>query len=212
LQSHKYVILTTTALSVLAAILFLYLSTPQYTAAARILIEMREAWSVEYTPTPDNVFSDAMMAELENQIRALKSESVLRHVIASERLDSDPEFSQSGTSLMRWAFSGVLEPFGIAHGLGRTDPTVAALHALGRRIGVKRARQGSRQDYGVDLTVTTQDPGKSVRIVNALTQAYLEEQKSAAAEAARRPSDLVSTRLLELKERRPRGRGKAGAI
>src|SRR5204863_4015090 len=117
LHAHKYVILATTALFVLTAILFLHFSTPQYTAAARILFDVTGARGVESTLVPDNVFSDAVTAELESQIRAFKSDNVLRHVIVSERLDSDPEFSQSGTSLMRWVLTGMLEPFGMAHGM-----------------------------------------------------------------------------------------------
>src|SRR6202011_2776745 len=88
-------------------------------------------------------------------------------------------------------------PFGLAHAVARVDPTLAALYELQRRIRVKRAER----TYVVDVTVTTDDGERSVRIANALAQAYLAEQTAARAEASRRASESLSARLNELKQR-----------
>jgi polysaccharide biosynthesis transport protein len=141
--------------------------------------------------------SDVAVIQAESQVRVLTSDNVLRRVIASERLDIDPKFAK-GTAwpllALREAF---LKPFEISRATSKPDPTLAALYELQRRIRVKRAER----TYVVDVSVTTEDGEKSVRIANALTQAYLAEQAAARSEAARRVSESLSARLSELKTR-----------
>jgi uncharacterized protein involved in exopolysaccharide biosynthesis len=72
----------------------------------------------------------------------------------------------------------------------------AALNELKRRVKVKRAER----TYVVEVDVTSRDPQKAVRIANAVTQAYLEEQTKVRADAARQVSQSLSARLKELKD------------
>ncbi len=75
--------------------------------------------------------------------------------------------------------------------------SLAALNELKRRVGVKPAER----TFVVDVSVTSRDPRKAVRLANAVAQAYLAEQTDVRAAAARQVSQSLSARLKELKDR-----------
>jgi polysaccharide biosynthesis transport protein len=196
-RNHKRLIAATVLISLLAATVFMLVATPQYTAVTQILIDPSDLRAVENGLTSNNQLSDVAVILVESQVRVLTSDNVLRRVIASERLDTDPKFGKGPTSPLRTLVEAVIKPFGISRALGKIDPTLTALYELQQRIRVKRAER----TYVVDVSVTTEDGEKSVRIANALTQAYLAEQAAARSEAARRVSESLSARLSELKNR-----------
>ena len=196
-RAQKALIFATTIACVVAALLFFFLTTRQYTATTQILIDPSELRVVENGLTSSNQLSDAIVIQVESQVRVLRSDNVLRRVIASERLDMDLEFGGSNFSLVRAVLGWMLHSFGIADAVKENDPILVALYELQRRVNVKRADR----TYVVDLSVTTKDAHKSTRIANAIAQAYLQDQTAARSEAARRASDSLSARLSELKER-----------
>jgi succinoglycan biosynthesis transport protein ExoP len=194
---QKWLILAMTLLSLAAAGLFVAVTPPKYMAVTQILIDPTDLRVVDNGLTPSTQVSEVAVLQAESQVRVLTSDNVLRRVIASEKLDSDQKFVRPQESLLGKAITSLLSPFGLAHAITRTDPTLAALYQLRTYIRVKRAER----TYVVDVTVTTDDAEKSVRIANALARAYLAEQAAARSEAARRVSESLSARLSELKER-----------
>ena len=100
-------------------------------------------------------------------------------------------------SAFREALGAVLNSMGISLAAKNPDHALEALNELRRRLGVRRAER----TYVVDVSVATREAEKSVRIANAIAQAYLAEQAAASSEAARRVSDSISGRLTELKTR-----------
>jgi len=79
------------------------------------------------------------------------------------------------------------------------DPELKALRQLKRRIGVKRSDKAYWSIY-----VTTKQ-GKSVRVADAIAQAYLDDQTNARATASGRASDALtagSTRCVPACRRR----------
>ena len=178
----KATILWTTAISLLAAVLFVVLVPHRYTATTQILIDPTDLRAVATDLSPANQANDAAVLQVESQVRVLTSDSVLRRVIKAESLDHDPEFARQQS----W--------FG---GATYGDDSLAALNALKRAVQVKRAER----TYVVDLSVTMRDPAKAARIANAIAQAYLAEQTDVRSDAARQISQSLSARLNELKER-----------
>lgn len=89
LWQGKTTILRTTALSLLAAFLFIVLVPHQYTAVTQILIDPTDLHAVGNVLTPSNQMSDAAVLQVESQVRVLASDNVLRRVIATEGLDRD---------------------------------------------------------------------------------------------------------------------------
>jgi uncharacterized protein involved in exopolysaccharide biosynthesis/Mrp family chromosome partitioning ATPase len=180
-----------TVLALLAVLLFVALVPHRYTAVTQLLIDPRDLRVVDNGLTPANQVSDAVTMQAESQVRVLTSDNVLRRVIASEKLDQDPEFS-GNTSLLR----SLLAPAGLDQG-GRQDPTLAALNELQRKLRVRRAER----TYVIDVAMTASTREKAARIANAIADAYLVEQTAAREEAARRASTSLSARLAELKDR-----------
>ena len=178
----KATILWTTAISLLAAVLFVALVPHRYTATTQILIDPTDFRAVATDLAPANQANDAAVLQVESQVRVLTSDSVLRRVIKAEALDHDPEFAGQRSWLG-----------GASYG----DDSLAALNALKRAVQVKRAER----TYVVDVSVTTRDPVKAARIANAIAQAYLAEQTDVRSDAARQVSQSLSARLNELKER-----------
>ncbi len=77
----------------------------------------------------------------------------------------------------------------------RRDPELKALRQLKKRIGVKR----SDKAFVVDVFVTTETREKSVRVVDAIAQSYLDDQAEARAAASGRASSALGGRLEALR-------------
>ena len=137
----KAIILSTTAIALLAAVLFVSLVPHRYTATTQILIDPTDLRAVATDLSPANQANDAAVLQVESQVRVLTSDGVLRRVIKAEALDHDPEFAGQQSWLG-----------GASYG----DGTLSALNSLKRAVQVKRAER----TYVVDVSVTTRDPVK----------------------------------------------------
>ncbi len=185
-RGRAIIVLTTLAALVLA-VLFVAVAPYQYTAVTQLLIDPTDLRAVGNETTPSTQLNDAALLQVDSQVRVLTSDAVLRRVVAAEGLENDPEFARA--------------PSPLAALLGRDSipggKALAALNELKRRVVVKRAER----TFVVDVTVTSRDPHKAVRLANAVAQAYLDEQTDARAAAARQVSQSLSSRLEELKDR-----------
>jgi len=92
-RNQMGLIVKTTLLCLIAGGLYAVLATPRYTAATQILIDPSDLRVLENGLTSNNQMSDGAMAQVESQVRVLNSDNVLLRVVASERLDNDPEFN-----------------------------------------------------------------------------------------------------------------------
>src|ERR1700761_4965953 len=175
----------TTAGMLVLALMFGALAPREYTAMTEILIDPSDLRAVGNETAAQS--SDSALLQVESQVRVLTSDAVLRRVIRSQDLDSDPEFVH-GPSLL-----GVLLGGGNA---APVDKTIAALNELNRHIRVKRADR----TFVVDVNVISRSPAKAARIANAIAEAYLAEQTDVRTNAARQVSQTLDARLKELED------------
>jgi uncharacterized protein involved in exopolysaccharide biosynthesis/Mrp family chromosome partitioning ATPase len=173
----KITILISTVAALMLAVLFVLLVPHRYTATTQLLIDPMELRAVPNELVSPNQQSDASLLTVESQVRVLTSDSVLRRVVSTEGLEHDPEFARGALSLQ----------YG----------ELTALNELKRHLVVKRAER----TYVVDVSVTSEDPEKAVRIANAIAQAYLAEQIKVRSDSARQVSQSLSARLKELQDR-----------
>jgi uncharacterized protein involved in exopolysaccharide biosynthesis/Mrp family chromosome partitioning ATPase len=194
-RRRVWIVLGTLA-GLIAAVAFLALATPRYTAVAQLLIDPNDLRVMDNAVTSSNTPSDANTSQVESQVRVLTSDNVLRKVIETRGLDKDPEFvsEASALSVAREFLYGKL---GLAPSAPQNDPIVIALQTLGPLVIGRR----QERTYVVDLSVTTREPDKSALLANAVVKAYLEDQAGARTSAARRATDSLSSRLQELKDR-----------
>jgi len=181
----RMTILYSTAAALVLALLLLMFVPFQYTAVTQILIDPTDLRAVGNDTTQPAEMNDAALMQVESQVNVIKSDAVLRRVVASQGLDYDPEFARGPS------FLGVL--------LGRDampgGPALAALDALKRHVEVKRAER----TFVVEVDVSSTSPMKAVRIANAIAQAYLDEETQQRADAAKQVSQSLSARLQDLK-------------
>ena len=180
----------------IGAALFLTFATPKYTAAAQLLIDPNDLRMVDNAVTSSSTPTDANTAYVESQVRVLTSDNVLRRVIETHGLATDPEFV-APASVLTLARQFVTATLGLAAPAPQSDPVITALQTLGPLVVSRR----QERTYVVDLSVTTREAEKSAMIANAIVVAYLEDQATSRTTAARRATDALSGRLTELKDR-----------
>src|ERR1700722_13896280 len=91
----KFTILLSMIVAVGLAAAFVLLAPHKYTATTQILIDPMDLRAAQSDISPAIQHSDAAVLHVESQARVIASDNVLRRVVASERLDHDPEFMRS---------------------------------------------------------------------------------------------------------------------
>ncbi len=191
---HKLMVLGIAAVAFLAMLLFLAVTPAQYTASTQILIDPSDLKVVDNGLTSQPQTNDIALLQVESQVRVLGSNSVLAPVVASEHLDTDPEFGGGPPSLLRTIATDLFGLVGLSPS-ARPAPSLIALDQLRRRLKISRADR----TYVVDVAVTTRSRETSVRIANAIADSYIATQVTARADAARRATEQLTARLNELR-------------
>lgn len=195
MKRRRRTILWTALIPVLAALFYGLFATPLYTSSVQILIDPRDRRIVSNEVTPETLAADGGVAVVESQLLVITSDTVLRRAIARLNLASDPEFGGAPEGLLGLVNKGLMS-VGVDLS-GGSDSELKALRQLKRRVGVKRADKA----FVVDVYVTTEAPDKSVRVADAVAQAYLQDQFEARAAASGRASAALGGRLDTLRTR-----------
>ncbi len=177
---------------IFASVLNLYLLLPaKYAAVTQILID-RDLQIVDNDLTPGTPTDDSQFAVVETQRQVMTSDTVLRSVIASERLDTDPEFGGRTTFLS-------LDVEELLHRVLAFEPQapdLKALRELWQTVWAKR----DKGSYIVDLWVKTKDAEKSARVANAIARTFIQQELAVRSNMARHASNAILTRLDELRD------------
>ncbi len=169
-------------------------AAPIYTAAASIVIDIRNPQSFQQkSPGPEPPI-DA--SEVPTQIEILKSRNVSRSAIQQLRLGEDPEFNGDGDGgFMQKILRLKARIFG-----SERPPTPAEME---RRVldafESKRTVTRVGQSYVMEIDAQSTDPEKSAQIANAIADAYIDDQLEAKYQATRRASTWLQDRLKELR-------------
>jgi uncharacterized protein involved in exopolysaccharide biosynthesis len=177
----KWLIILSMVLSASCASLYLSAAPPRYTAAIQLLIDATDLQVLENPLQSQTQLNDsAVIANVENQLQILTSSGVLLRVIETQQLNQDEEFT---TGLMRDGFPA-------------DSSTLTALRNLSRQVNAKR----TERSYIVTLEVTTRQREKSVRIANAIVEAFHEEQAKSQQATVRRVTETLNEQLATLKQ------------
>jgi uncharacterized protein involved in exopolysaccharide biosynthesis/Mrp family chromosome partitioning ATPase len=191
------------AVAVLVVTFFL---TPMYQSQAVIMLDTRREQVVDLQAVLSNLPSDTFVVDSEVQV--LQSPALAHRVIAKLHLDKDPEFNaslrpqnpisqainavKSGVRVLL-SFVGV-EPASDVDSADRTEESVA--QAFEKNLTV--SRQGLT--YVINIGFWSEDPAKAVRIVNAVAQTYIEQQKDMKANATHQANVLIARHVETLKK------------
>ena len=174
LRRRKWIVIVTTLALLTAAMLFVLLVTPRYTATSTVLIDPKRSSVVDSNnsqPTPSNFATDDAMVN--SQALLMQSVVVLQRVVDQLNLAHDPEFGPHSSILdpIKRLFS---TPPALAPGQSAADVAKAATLDFLQRKRLKVAREATT--FLVDIDVSSENPEKAAKIANAIADSYFYEQ------------------------------------
>lgn len=169
-------------------LLYLVVATPQYASSARVVIDFRRLASLgQGQLSVNNKVNDSAV---DTQTAIMASEGIVRSVVKSLKLDQDSEFIDPPA----WVrlFRSIAPS---ADGPDEAEENVqTAIEAVQRRLRAVRVGVS----YVIELRFQSEDAAKAATIVNAMTNAYLQDQLQAKQDASSSANDWYSRRVAEL--------------
>lgn len=199
LRRHIWVIVSTMAIVIAAAVLFVQLVTPRYTATATVLIDPQRSKAVDTDnrqPTITSTASDDSM--INSQVLLLQSVSVLQRVVNKLDLAHDPEFGPHET-LLTPIKRLLAPPRPPAPGLSADD--VAKAQALQFLSDKRLTVQRDGTSFVIDVNVISEDPAKAAKIANAIVDSYFYEQVRSKYDTTKIAASWFNQQLDELKSK-----------
>lgn len=192
LKQRRMTVLATLVAAVLAAIGFLIVTPPLFTASTQLLIDPRDQKVLQTEVRTGGIGIDTSL--IESQLRLLTSETVLRRVVDAQNLAQDTEFGAVSTS--GGLSSALRRMLGGSTKTDHTDPAARALDVLQRRVSVRRAEK----TYVIETRVTSREPQKAARLADAIAEAYIDDQNEAARAVTRQATGELTSRLDALRD------------
>lgn len=167
----------------------------KYVAFAQLIIDPTDLRITDGSLRTPSQLPDAVVAQVENQVRVILSKSVLKRLIADNKLDQDPEFNGTAPAS---GLAGILSRLRAL--VLRPDPAPPNLELTTERtlagsLGAKR----EERTYVVNVSATTREPGKSVQIADGLVNAYLTEAANARDAVSKRIAGSLNARIAEMR-------------
>lgn len=169
---------------------------PRYTANSTLLLNTQK---IQFYRDPN--VSQEMPAEttgaVESQIAVLRSDVIARKVIAKLGLADDPRFMSGpgGTGLGTLLRSVAPSIFGEEHAMTPLERENAALAIFDKSLGVGRVGV----TYAIDISFQSRYSDLSASVANAISDAYVDLQRSSVYDVAKRTSDWLEERVPELR-------------
>jgi uncharacterized protein involved in exopolysaccharide biosynthesis len=192
LTSNRRVIIGSVLTSLVLAIAYLLIATPQYTATAMLLIDTRT--NTLNTPPVRPTDANSESAYVETQVGILNSERIARAVIVEQKL-FDFQEPKPGTQ-----GAPAAAPAGPAVGDNSTNKdfdsvSPAAVREFRRSLAVKR----NPSTYIIEVSFTFPDPEKAAAIANGVSTAYIADQLKSREETSARLSQWLRQRTTDLR-------------
>lgn len=188
LKRHLLKILILGLAALLAGLAYLSLTPASYSATTTILVDPRSQKIVTEEITQGGLTSD--LALVESQVSILSSDAVLGRVVDQHKLINDPDFQfYQSTGL-----SGRIKDL-IRGPRPTPEARTFAMERLSRVMKIHRAQK----TYILEVEVISRSPAKAAQLSTAIAEAYIEEQRQAKANEAKRANALIDSRLDELR-------------
>lgn len=174
-----------------AAIAYLTIAPPRYTASTSLMIDTRKSQIIR-TQFGSDPPLDASI--IESQAEIIKSDDLLMKVVKEYKLIEDPEFApQSGDDRVGlWdSWLGQAPAPMSTEALERTAAFVVSKNLSVKRVGLS---------YVLDLRYVSRSPVRAMQIANAIANAYTNGETEARYDATRKANSWLKERLAELRE------------
>lgn len=200
-RRYRFTIIGAIAAALVAASIYVAISTPMFLASARLMIEPQRPQLFWQEPGMLDLTIDN--AQVESQVEVLRSERIATSVLAELELAGDGEFQGEVGGLSRLAaFIASLPIPGFAPSprdaprtLSDFEQTRRAIAAFNNRLSVRRIGQS----YVIEISFQSSDPEKAARVANATANAYIRDQLEGKVQVSRRGSEWLQGRITELR-------------
>ncbi len=197
-------IASVTAAVLCVAVLFLADATPRYTASAQLLLDPQR----DETPGTEALVSALTLDQTttDSQVTVMRSNVLLRRVVESQKLVSDPEFGfnpdtgptvfgRIRQSIVGYFVDRMAAPDALPRDQAIPPDILAAIEHLRRALTVERVGR----TYVIGVSVTSVDPFKAARLANAVADAFIVDKLEARYASAQRATSWLGDRLEQLR-------------
>jgi polysaccharide biosynthesis transport protein len=191
-QRQYGIVLISTLLGVLAALSYLHVATPVYTADVQILLA---------NPKSQFVQQESIVAEpsfdrggVDTQLQIIKSPTIANRVI--DQLHLVPELTEGSSGSLRGWLRRVPVWFGRAAGEQERPKADQIVTAFLDRLSAARLNLTNV----IELTFNWSEPDRAAEIANAIADTYIKDQLNAKFEANRTAALWLQQRIQELRD------------
>lgn len=172
----------------IAALVFLMVVTPKFTAEATLKFDPRQ---FQISTENKSVASDFFERLIAGEIGIMTSRDLMRRVVETEKLVDDPEFNRRGIlDHMRLLFTG--DALGEASWDARIDQIVDRFEKI---LWVSNPDRTNL----ITIRFTSEDPAKAARLTNAVVNAYLAQHLEQQIDATPLASQWLNDRIAVLR-------------
>jgi len=191
---RKFLILTTLLLSMLLGIFYVQQLPSLYEAEAKLILESQEQNATGLDSLVQGISDED--AEMNSQIEVIKSRQLIGKVVSDLDLIKDPEFVPSlrESSYVAQAISWVKSQIGISSTPSEADPVNSAIDHLTKNLGATVLPK----THVFKIRLETEDPKKSVAIVNTLAQAFVADQVISKTKSTDKAAGWLQNKVKEL--------------
>ncbi len=209
LWRRKLLILGVTVFLNILVTLVLFQIEPRYQATSQVMIESRQSKVADVESVISGLSPE--MAAIISEVEILKSGALLGRLVDKIGLEGDPEFNSDLRPPPFWKnwfnpvqllLRDVREFLGMPHSREDLSEEELIAETRARVIGQLRTKLSVapvRRSLVINITVTSTDKKKAVKIANTLSDLYIVDQLEAKFEATKRATGWLSDRLNTLK-------------
>ena len=209
LWRRKLLILGVTVFLNILVTLVLFQIEPRYQASSQVMIESRQSKVADVESVISGLSPE--MAAIISEVEILKSGALLGRLVDKIGLEGDPEFNSDLRPPPFWKnwfnpvqllLRDVREFLGMPHSREDLSEEELIAETRARVIGQLRTKLSIapvRRSLVINITVTSTDKKKAVKIANTLSDLYIVDQLEAKFEATKRATGWLSDRLNTLK-------------
>jgi succinoglycan biosynthesis transport protein ExoP len=213
LRRRRTVILGCIIVITLLSVLLVFELKPKYTAETSLLLDSRKTNIIDLQAVMGGLQPEA--AAIRSEVDVLRSRQLIAKVIEKLGLAGNPDFNTSlrgddedlFDTLGRWRRNAAL--WLSASGIGPAEKPVVltpaemqqqTLMLLIDKLLDHLVIGNDQRSYTIKMSYTADDPALAARIVNAIANAYLDDQLEAKFDATKRANSWLSSRVDDLRK------------
>jgi succinoglycan biosynthesis transport protein ExoP len=165
---------------------------PHYTSSAVLLLQPKAPGTFGAASDFASLYVDG--ARVESVLQVMKSTDMLSHVVQSQGLADDPEFSAQSSSKLHDIMEQIhLQPRTPAPPETEEARNLRAMAQFGRSLKISRVGL----TYAIEISVTASSAAKAQKLAEAVAENYLKEQTRSKTVAVDRDYDWLMSRLAD---------------